>query len=145
MKFLKTVMDRNFFKITKSEWEKVQNNVKEKQQTINKQDGVIEQQNLVIDKLERELKTLRKYEKNDDLVYMYEKENKDLIKKNYELETKITNALREINEYKFKINSAQMIEDACLRKINKLQLEKYTKMDCLEYETVSSEALETYA
>ena len=139
MRNLLNSITETYYKISKTDWDKALRIVDDKQSIIKSQDEIIMKQ------LE-ELETLRKYKANDDLLYMYEQENRQLRKDKRDLENGISEATSKIEETVKKVHSSKLLESTYLQKIIQLKNTQYTKQaKCPELETVGSDFETIYA
>ena len=138
-----SIIDFNYIKVSRENWNKIEELFASKQNTITEQNTVIKALKSEREDLIAELETLRKYKEKDDLLFSYEQSNEALRKQNEVLKSELEGISSDIENINKKVTVAAANESAYLNKIYELQVNP--KVVTLDYEEKGKKLLDIYS
>jgi len=138
--------DKSYVKVTKENWDKIEELFEQKEKRIKEQETIIAEQKAIIAEMTETTSKLIKYKENDDLLFAYENQVKADAKKIKALSSQVAELEKAVEQADKKIQAVLSLESAYLQKIIETESKlRRSASPCPEYETRGDRLIEIYA
>jgi len=139
-----SIKDINHVKVTKQNWTKIENLFAKKELKISEQTLEIDKLKEISKKQNEELINTRKYKKQDDLLFCYEKTCEKYKKENKVLKESLNDLKILLRKMDKKVESVMALENLYLERIRKAEYKMENLNSCNEYEEKGENLINLY-